>query len=204
VRLVGGQSTLDGQAVQTMDPIARALAVSYLPQTRPLAWPNRVRDVVSLGRFAHGGAMGRLQGPDAEAVDRSLAACDLAHLAERSADTLSGGEMARMHCARAFAAETPLLVADEPVAALDPKHQFQVMDLFRSYVSQGGGALVVLHDIDLAARYADRLVWLSDGHVVANGPVQETLTSDRLAEVYGVRAEVEGLRVHISGPFNGK
>ena len=197
-----GQSTINECAVDAMDPIERALTVSYLPQTRPLAWPNRVRDVVALGRFAHGGAMGRLGGHDAEAVDRALAACDLTHLMDRAADTLSGGELARMHCARAFAAETPLLIADEPVAALDPKHQFQVMDLFKTFVAEGGGALVVLHDIELAARYADRLLWISGGHVVADGPVGETLTSDRLAEVYGVRADVDGERVNIEGPLD--
>ena len=123
---------------------ARARRVSYLPQTRPLAWPTRVRDLVALGRFAYGVSVQTLTGTDADAVDRALTACDLHPLAERRADTLSGGELARVHVARALAAEAPLLIADEPVAALDPYAQFQTMDLIRSFVDQGGGALVIL------------------------------------------------------------
>jgi iron complex transport system ATP-binding protein len=177
----------------------RARTVAYLPQQRPLAWPNAVRDVVALGRFAYGAAPGRLSREDAEAVDRAVALCDLSAFVSRAADTLSGGELARMHCARAFAAETPLLIADEPVAALDPRHQFRIMDIIRSYVERGGGALVVLHDMSLAARYATRLIWMKDGRIVANGTPAETLTPERLADIYGVQARIDGVHVEIEG-----
>ncbi|MEL8056344.1 MAG: ABC transporter ATP-binding protein, partial [Pseudomonadota bacterium] len=116
-----GHASLNDEDTRTLNPIERARSIAYLPQTRPLAWPNTVRDVVSLGRFSHGAALGRLKTADAEAVDRAIEACDIKHLADRNADTLSGGELARMHCARAFAAEAPLLIADEPIAALDPR-----------------------------------------------------------------------------------
>ena len=106
-----------------------------------------------------------------------------------------------MHCARAFAAEAPLLIADEPTAALDPRHQFQILDLIADFVKQGGGALVVLHDIQLAARYASRLVWMKDGRIVADGPPEETLTSERLSDVYGVQATVSGSRIDFDGPL---
>lgn len=195
-----GAATLGGADTQTLSPIARARSVAYLPQLRPLAWPNTVRDVVALGRFSHGAATGQLKGRDAEAVDKAIAACDLVDLADRRADTLSGGELARMHCARAFSAEAPLLIADEPTAALDPRHQFRILDLIAAFVAQGGGALVVLHDIQLAARYASRLIWMKDGCIVADGPVRETLTADRLEEVYAIRATVEGTRVEMAGP----
>jgi len=195
-----GTATLGGADTDRLSPIARARSVAYLPQIRPLAWPNRVRDVVALGRFSHGAATGRLKGRDAEAVERALRACDLTQLARRSADTLSGGELARMHCARAFAAEAPLLIADEPTAALDPRHQFRILDLISDFVAQGGGALVVLHDVQLAARYASRLIWMQDGRIVADGPPAETLTAERLENVYGIRACVEGLRVDMTGP----
>ena len=132
-------------------------------------------------------------------MDAAIAQCDLAALAERDTDTLSGGELARVHCARAFASETPLLIADEPVAALDPRHQFRVMDIVRQFVAKGGGALVVLHDIALAARYASRMVWMQEGRIIADGPPEETLTEQRLAEVYGVRARVDGAVVEIEG-----
>ena len=194
-----GTATLNGDDCARLSPMERARRVAYLPQQRPLAWPNAVRDVVALGRYAYGAAPGRLSQPDADAVDRAMETCDLAALAHRSADTLSGGELARVHCARAFAAEAPLLVADEPVAALDPRHQFRIMDIIQSYVARGGGALVVLHDISLAARYASRLIRRKDGCIVADGPPTETLTAERLAEIYGVRARVHGTLVHIEG-----
>ncbi|MEM9168497.1 MAG: ABC transporter ATP-binding protein [Pseudomonadota bacterium] len=194
-----GDARLDGDPTATLDPAVRARKVAYLPQQRPLAWPARVRDVVSLGRFSHGVRVGKLEGADAEAVERALTACDLAALAERKADTLSGGERARMHCARAFAAETPLLVADEPTAALDPRHQFRVMDLFKTYVEEGGGALVVLHDVQLAARYASRLIWMKAGRILADGPPSETLTTARLEDVYRVYGRIEDARVILDG-----
>lgn len=190
-RLSAGSATLDGEATTRLSSVERARRVGYLPQVRPLAWPNIVRDVVALGRFAHGVALGKLRAEDAEAVDRAVVACDLADLAHRRTDTLSGGELARVHCARAFAAEAPLLIADEPTAALDLRHQFQVMDLLRRFVDAGGGVLVVLHDVGLAVRFADRLIWMKGGTILADGSPEETLTADRIQTVYGMRVRVE-------------
>ena len=199
-KLSEGTATLGGEDASALGPAARAQRVAYLPQIRPLAWPNRVRDVVALGRFSHGAAIGRLTDLDADAVDQAIAACDLSDLAHRRADTLSGGELARMHCARAIAAQAPLLFADEPTSALDPRHQFRVLDLIADFVRRGGGALVVLHDVGLAARYASRLIWMKAGRILADGPTTETLSAERLAEVYGVRASVDGRRVNMDGP----
>lgn len=197
----GGRATIDGDNTARLDPMTRARRVAYLPQIRPLAWPARVADVVALGRFSHGAASGRLRGADADAVARALNACDLVQLADRRADTLSGGELARMHCARAFAAEAPLLIADEPIAALDPRHQFTTLDLIAAFVKGGGGALVVLHDIQMAARYASRLIWMKDGGLVADGPPSETLTAARLRDVFGIDAEIKGTRIDMAGPL---
>ncbi len=182
----------------------RARRLSYLPQSRPLAWPLRVRDMVSLGRFAHGASPGRLRKEDADAVARALAACDLQPLADRPCDALSGGELCRAHMARAMAGEAPVLLADEPTEALDPLHQYQVLRLIRAYANAGNGALVVLHEAALAARFADRLAWMRDGRIVADGPPEETLTPARMAEVYDVRATVRRIAddwvVAVSGP----
>jgi iron complex transport system ATP-binding protein len=194
-----GFALLNGEDSERLSPMQRARQVAYLPQQRPLAWPNTVRDVIALGRFAYGAAPGRLSAADAEAVDRAIGLCDLSAFTERQADTLSGGELARVHCARAFAAEAPLLVADEPVAALDPRHQFRIMDMMRTFVNDGGGALVVLHDIALAARYADRMIWMKNAEIVADGSPEETLTTERMAEIYGVRARIDGRSVEIEG-----
>ncbi len=196
-----GHVTLGGDDVQKLSPIQRARRVAYLPQTRLLAWPNIVRDVVALGRYSHGANLGLLGSMDAEAVDKAIVNCDIAHLAQRKTDSLSGGELARVHCARAFAAQAPLLIADEPVASLDPRHQYRVMNLIREYVHPvqvpPRGALVVLHDINLAARNADRLIWMKDGQVIADGTPEDTLSADRLAEAYGVKARINGKNIVI-------
>lgn len=198
-----GEALLDGEPAHRFSPMARARRVAYLPQMRELAWPVRVDDLVALGRFAFGTAPGRLAEPDRLAVQAALKACELTAMAERAADSLSGGEQARMHCARAFAAQTPLLLADEPTAALDPLHQHRVMQLFRDYVNKGGGALLVLHDVALAAAYADRLLWLRDGALQADGTVEDTLDASRLAQIYGVDADVSGRQVVILGESRG-
>ena len=194
-----GTAEMDGQNTRQLSPIERARKIAYLPQIRPLAWPNQVHDVVSLGRFSHGAVLGKLTGSDAVAVDRAMVACDLTHLAYRSTDSLSGGELARVHCARALATQAPLLIADEPTAALDPRHQFRILDLIDNYVGDGGGALIVLHDIELAARYATRLIWMKGGKIVADGSPAETLTAERLSDVYRVVARVDGDRVIMDG-----
>lgn len=191
-----GVATIGDKPATQLSPAERARHVAYLPQMRSLAWPVRVRDVVALGRFAHGSA--RLSGEDAAAVDRAIVACDLQPLADRAADTLSGGELARVHIARAMATEAPLIVADEPTAALDPRHQHRVMAMLRAFVISGGGALAVLHDLSLAATYADRLIWMADGRIVADGTVYNTMTAERIAEVYGVAATVSGRSVTIA------
>ena len=190
VQRSGGRVRIGGDDPARLPASERARRIAYLPQSRPLAWPIRVRDVVALGRFAHGASLGRLRGADAAAVERALLACGVGRLADRQCDTLSGGELARVHVARAMAAEAPFLIADEPTAALDPLHRHRIMGLVRACAGGGGGVLVVLHEAALAARFADRLVWLADGRIVADGPPEETLTPQRLAEVYGVRARV--------------
>ncbi|MEZ5914548.1 MAG: ABC transporter ATP-binding protein [Parvularculaceae bacterium] len=126
-----GEARLFGEDIKGLSPMERARRIAYLPQIRPLAWPNIVRDVVALGRYSHGAAPGRLSSLDALAVDRAIEACDLVHLAQRRTTTLSGGEW-DVSTARAFAAEAPLLIADEPTAALDPRHQFRIMELIKS------------------------------------------------------------------------
>jgi iron complex transport system ATP-binding protein len=184
--LESGQARIGVADPRRMDARARARAVAYLPQTRPLAWPMAVRDVVALGRFAYGGPLGRSGPQDSAAVARALCDCDLEALADRPADTLSGGERARMHVARALAARTPALVADEPTAALDPRHAIAVLDILKARAAAGCAVLVILHDLALAARSCDRIVLMDMGRVVADGAPQEVLTPERLAAVYGV------------------
>ncbi len=194
--VAGGTSQIGGCDAHALAPPERARRAAYLPQLRPLAWPVSVRSVVALGRFAYGASPHRLEGQDADAVDQALAACDLAALADAPATTLSGGEQARMHVARALASTAPLLVADEPDASLDVRHQHAVMSAIADFVAGGGAALVVVHDPALAARFAHRLAWMRAGRLIADGPPQATLTSDMLAQVYGVEAQVQDLAGH--------
>ncbi|MEE4207051.1 MAG: ABC transporter ATP-binding protein [Erythrobacter sp.] len=200
-----GEASIGGEDARALSPRERARRAAYLPQQRPLVWPQPVRDIVALGRFAYGGTPARLSPADAEAVGRAIAACGLEGLEERAADTLSGGEMSRVHLARALAAETGVLVADEPVAALDPRYQHEVLRLFERAAKAGSAVLTVVHDLALAARYADRLLWMKQGRIVADGTPAATLTPERLADVFGIEAEVtpgsEGrAEVRIVGP----
>ncbi|MHB9880251.1 ABC transporter ATP-binding protein [Pacificimonas sp. ICDLI1SI03] len=203
LRADSGHARLQGNDVSRLTPAERARRVAYLPQDRSLAWPQPVQDIVALGRFAHGGAPGRLTGADRGAVASAISDCGLTGFERRAVDTLSGGELARVHMARAIAAQTPLLIADEPIAALDPRYQHEVMQLFARLSGAGRTVLAVVHDLNLAALYADRLIWMRDGRIVADGPPMQTLTEERLREVFRVEGTVrtagKTVQVDISG-----
>ena len=168
----------------------RALArlLAYLPQGAECHWPVTVARVVALGRLPHLGPWRRPSPGDDAAIGRALAAAEVAHLAGRRVDALSAGERTRVMLARALATEPRLLLADEPVAALDPYHQLHVMELLRRRAGEGAGVLVVLHDLALAARFCDRLVLMRAGRRLAEGPPEAVLTEERLAEAYAVEA----------------
>lgn len=189
--LASGDVAVDGRPTTAMSASERARIIGWLPQNVPLAWPIRVRDAVALGRFGHGGLPGRLTSADSAIVEQALADCDLLALAERSTATLSGGELARVHLARCVATRAPLLLADEPVAALDPRHQIAVMDMLRAMARGGAGVLIVLHDLALAARFADRIIAMKQGRIVADGPVADVMTPDLLKQLFGVAFAVD-------------
>lgn len=199
-----GTAAIGGTPVSSLSTAERARRLAYLPQSRPLIWPQPVRDIVALGRFAYGAAPGKLSARDEAAVARALTACRLQGFEERAADTLSGGELLRVHLARALAAETPLLVADEPVAALDPLYQHQTMQLFTTMAGEGRGVLTVIHDLELALRYATRILWMQEGRIVADGTPEETFTEERLRSVFGIAAQLRrdgaAMRLDITGP----
>ena len=186
--LASGSATIGGADVRSLDPITRARQVAYLPQSRPMAWPISVQAAVALGRFAFGGASHRLNTDDQAAVDQAMAACDLDALKDRAVTDLSGGELARVHMARALAAKAPALLADEPTAALDPRHQWQVMQVLAQQARLGGAVMVVVHDLALAAAVCSRIVLIKDGKVLANGAPEDVLTPDNIGAAYGVEA----------------
>jgi iron complex transport system ATP-binding protein len=145
---------------------------------------------VALGRFTYGVTPGQLADADARAVDAALRLCDVADLDQRRITTLSGGELARVHLARALAAETPVLLADEPTAALDLAHRWTLMQVLAAQAQQDRVVLVVVHDLALAARWADRVLVMMAGRLVADGPPADVLTPALLADVFGITAKV--------------
>ncbi len=185
---VRGDVLLENRDIGDWPRRDRARRIAYLPQHPDCHWPITVAELAGLGRLPHRGFWDRPTTRDAATVEAALALTDMGSLADRRLDSLSGGEAARAHLARALAGEPALLLADEPVADLDPSHALAVMDHLRRFAGQGGAVVVVLHDLSLAVRYCDRLVLLDAGSVVAAGAPDAVLTKDRLAEVYGISA----------------
>ena len=182
IKASSGDALLGDTPVSRLNPSERAALVGYLPQERRLAWGLPALDVAALGAPL---------APPLVARERALEALGLfevAGLADRSVFELSGGERARVLLARLFATRAPLLVADEPAAGLDPDAQLLCLDRLTAHARSGGSVLLTLHDLGLASRYADRVVVLHEGQVVADGPPNRALTQKLLREVFGLRA----------------
>ncbi|WP_134500697.1 ABC transporter ATP-binding protein [Microvirga pakistanensis] len=186
----GGQVALDGQLIANMKDAERARSIAYLPQGGTIAWPLPVIDVVALGRLPHGERPGSLSPAGREAVTAAIHAVGLEGFASRAATELSGGERARVLLARALATQAPVLLADEPVAALDPRHQLVVLDVLRRQARAGRTVAVIMHDLTLAARFADEIILLDQGKVAASGGPETVLTEAALATHFGIQAHV--------------
>jgi iron complex transport system ATP-binding protein len=193
VRLVAGLAAPAAGAVRLdgLDPhraprraVARVCAL--VPQEPQVSWPSTVREAVMMGRAPRQGLFAAASRDDLGAVERALSACDLAELAGRRLDALSGGERRRVFFARALAQEPRVLLLDEPTAFLDLAHQVAAMEMARAAARAGLCVVAVLHDLNLAASACDRLLVLSGGRVVADGPPGEVLTAARVEEVWGL------------------
>jgi iron complex transport system ATP-binding protein len=184
-----GDVSFDGCALTAIPRPELARQVAYLEQDSTAHWPLTVRNVVAIGRMPHLGPWRRPSDADRTAVQAAMAEAEVTDLADRPVTALSGGERARVMLARVLAAAPRLLLADEPVAQLDPYHQIRVMELLRGLAGRGGGVLVVLHDLTLAARFCDRLILLAGGMTEAEGAPSAVLTAENLRRVYGVTAK---------------
>ena len=184
-----GAARLDGVAVQALDRRVRARAIGLLPQAADVHWDIDVETLVGLGLLPHRGRWGETEA-DRAAVARALAATDMTGFARRGVERLSGGERGRALLARVLAGEPDWLLADEPLASLDPAHQLDVLARLRSVADAGSGVILVLHDLHLAARIADDAVLLRHGRVVAAGAAEAVLTAPLLEQAFGVAVEI--------------
>jgi iron complex transport system ATP-binding protein len=184
VRLQRGEVRVNGKplAQWTRSALARVLAV--VPQGEEVAFPLRVEETVMLGRYARLGPFAAPGAADRAAVADALARCDVAAVAGRTIDSLSGGEWQRVRLARALAQEPRVLVLDEPTTSLDVRHEMELFELVRRLVDGGLAGLVITHHINLAARFADRMILLSAGRVAAEGAPTEVLRRETLREVF--------------------
>ena len=180
-----GGVTLDDRPLASLGDRERALAIAVVPQAEPSPFPITVREMVGMGRYAHLGRWQRSGNRDRAVVERAMARCAVAEFADRQLGQLSGGERQRARIARALAQEAPVLLLDEPTAGLDLRYRMEVFDLLRQLRTAGLGVLVITHDINLAARFADLLLLLDRGLTRARGAPDEVLTRESLEAIYG-------------------
>ncbi|WP_420858289.1 ABC transporter ATP-binding protein [Marivivens marinus] len=177
-------------SLAALDPRARARAAAWMPQAREIAWPVPVETLVMLGRVPHLAGGAKPSEADHAAVASAIAAMHLAGFETRPATELSGGEQARVLIARVLAQDTPLILADEPIAGLDPAHQISTMEVFRREAAAGKTVIASIHDLGLAARHCTRLILMDKGKLVADGTPEEVLTADNMARVFRINAHL--------------
>jgi iron complex transport system ATP-binding protein len=178
-----------GEALSSLALRDRARRFAYLPQGHVVHWPLPAQDIVALGRYPHGATdPARLSATDTEAVLRAMQAADVMEFGERRVTELSGGERSRIALARVLAVEAPVILADEPTASLDPRHQIDIMKSLRNVADRGTLVMVVTHDLGLAARFADTVLVLSEGRLVAQGAATEALSEKIVGEIFRISA----------------
>ncbi|EJJ31342.1 ABC transporter ATP-binding protein [Rhizobium sp. CF142] len=194
-----GQVLLDGKSIHRTPPRELARTLGLLPQSPIAPEGITVADLVSRGRHPHHSLFSRWTRRDDEAVDAALNATKTADLAERPVDELSGGQRQRVWIAMALAQQTEILLLDEPTTFLDISHQVEVLDLLTDLNHQRGTTVVmVLHDLNLAARYADHLVAMTEGRVHVSGTPQEVLTEHNMRHVFALESRI------ITDPTSGR
>lgn len=187
----GGTIRFDGKALAGWPAKDYARRLAFMPQTTPPADGMTVAELVALGRYPWHGALGRFGPADHDAVRHAMAECGVEDLAQRLVDTLSGGERQRAWLAMMVAQGSDTLLLDEPISALDISHAVEVMSLVRTMChSQKRSAVIVLHDVNMAARYSDHVIALRGGQVVMQGEPEVLMQSDMLRDIYGLPMHV--------------
>ena len=193
-----GAVTLDRTDVRSIERAERARRIGLLTQAGDVHWNVDVRTLVGLGRLPHRGRGGETA-RDCSAIDRAMHATDVTAFARRGVEHLSGGERSRVLLARVLAGEPEWLLADEPLASLDPAHQLDVLTLLRAVADAGKGVVLVVHDLQLAAQIADDIILLRAGTLIAAGEADAMLTPELIGETYGI--EIESGRTRLGRRF---
>jgi iron complex transport system ATP-binding protein len=183
-----GSISWEGGCLSALSAKERAKTLAFLPQGHVAHWPLTAREVVRIGRAPFGSSLTRWNDDDEKAVAEALDAVQATTFADRPVTQLSGGERARVMLARVLAVEAPILIADEPVASLDPEHQIGVMKTLTERAKQGTLVIAIGHDLVLAARFAQHVLVLSDGAVLAHGAPEDALSLQVLRNVFHVEA----------------
>ena len=186
-----GRALIAERNVSNWDRKALARVIGVVSQSETVSFPITVREMVGMGRYPH---LGPLEGEGSEdkvAIHEALEVCDVTHLVNRDLSTLSGGELQRVRIARALAQEPMALVLDEPTSSLDIKHAMEILELLKQSVASGLTVILTTHGLDLAARFSDRMLLLSEGQVAAEGTPDEVVNEETLADVYGWPVKVE-------------
>jgi iron complex transport system ATP-binding protein len=185
-----GEVCFGGRPLDRWSRRALARAIAVVPQDTGTPFPFRAGELVVMGRVPHQPLVGFERKQDVDHALLALERMGIAHLADRSVFQLSGGERQLVAFARALAQEPKLLLLDEPTAFLDLRHRVRVLSVVRAFAAEGGSALVVSHDLNLAARVCDRLVVLQEGAIVASGAPEEVMTAELLGDVYGAEVDI--------------
>lgn len=190
VEPVGGAALVGDRPTGEWPRKELARAVGAVAQSEPMPFPMTARELVAMGRYPHLGALEAESPTDRDAIQAALERCDAAPIAHRSVHTLSGGELQRVRIARALAQSPRALVLDEPTASLDIRHEMSILGLLRASADEGITVLLITHHLNLAARFADRLLLLDQGRVAAEGSPGEVLREEVLEAVYRWRVTV--------------
>ncbi|CAN5795689.1 heme ABC transporter ATP-binding protein [soil metagenome] len=185
IRPQKGEISYGGRSLHSWSRAELALEIGVVPQAEEIAFPMSVRDLVAMGRYPHLGPWKREAAADREAIDRAMQLCDVLAMRGRPISTLSGGERQRARISRALAQEPRVLALDEPTVALDVSHEMAIFELLRTLCASGVTVLLVTHNLNLAARFADRLILMADGRIAAEGAPTTVLDHSLLERVYG-------------------
>lgn len=187
----GGEIRFEGRPLAAWGTRDFARRVAYLPQSSPATGGMTARELIALGRYPWHGALGRFGAVDRRKVEEAIALTDTGAFADRLVDTLSGGERQRVWLAMLVAQDPDCLLLDEPISALDVAHQIEVLALVRRLGhARGLTVVVVLHDVNMAARFCDELLALHSGRLIARGTPAELMTPETLHAIYGIAMEV--------------